>query len=174
MNRIIIRNAVRFLLLIPLQVLVFNNIAIHSYLIPHIYLLFILLLPFETPKWLLLLVSFTMGIFIDVFSFTIGLHATACTFIAFLRPTILNLVGSKQEYVPGMQPGVGTFGLRWFFTYTLIMVSIHHVIVYFLEVFSFREILITLFQAILNVLFTTTAIVLTHLVFFRPAKTKEQ
>jgi rod shape-determining protein MreD len=170
MTKIIIRNAARFILLVLLQVMVFNNIEIKSYLIPHIYLLFLLLLPFETPKWLLLLLAFFLGLFMDMFAYTIGLHAAACTFVAFLRPTVQNLVGSKQEYVPGIMPGAGTLGFRWFFSYTIILVSAHHLMIYLLEVFSFKEIFITLLHASLNIIFTTTAIVLTHMVFYKPAK----
>jgi rod shape-determining protein MreD len=170
MTNLIIRNAARFFLLILLQVLVFNNIELNSYLIPQVYILFILLLPFETPKWLLLLLAFTMGLFIDMFSYSVGLHTAACTLIAFLRPTVQNLVGSKQEYVPGIQPGIRVLGFRWFFSYTLILVSAHHFLVYFLEVFSFTDMLFTLFHAILNILFTTIAIILAQLFLYRPAK----
>jgi rod shape-determining protein MreD len=170
MTKIIVRNTARFILLILLQVFVFNHIELNAYLIPHIYVLFILLLPFETPKWLLLLLAFFLGLFMDAFSYSIGLHTAACTFMAFLRPTVQNLVGTKQEYVPGIQPGVSSLGFRWFFSYTIILVSAHHLILYFLEVFSFNDIIITLLHAILNIIFTTTALMLAHLLFYRPAK----
>lgn len=163
MNSLILRNVVRFIVLVLLQVLIFNHIQLKSFYIPQLYILFILLLPFETPKWLTLIVSFLLGLFIDMFSYTVGLHTAACTLIGFLAPWVQNLVATKQEYEPGMQPGIRGLGFKWFLSYTLILVSFHHLTVYFLDAFRFSDFLITLFRAAVNILLTTVVIVVAQL-----------
>ncbi|MFZ4059415.1 MAG: rod shape-determining protein MreD, partial [Ferruginibacter sp.] len=78
MNNVYFRNISRFFLLILLQVLVFNNMHLNGYINPYVYVLFILLLPFETPQWLLLISAFLLGFGVDLFSDTMGMHTAAC------------------------------------------------------------------------------------------------
>jgi cell shape-determining protein MreD len=125
--------------------------------------LFILLLPFESPKWLILLLSFILGLVIDLFSYTVGLHTSACTLVGFLAPWIQNMASTKQEYEPGMQPGIHGLGFRWFLSYTLIIVTIHHLVVYFLDAFSLSDFFTTLYHALINVLITTGIILIFQL-----------
>lgn len=170
MTRIVINNIIRFIVLLLIQTLILNNIQIQGYLIPHLYLLFILLLPFETPKWVLLLASFFMGLMVDMFSYTIGLHAAACTLIAFARPLFIRMIASKQQYEPGIQPGISGLGFRWFLSYTLIMVSTHHILIYLLEEFRFTDILTCLFMAAVNVLISTVVIIIVQLLVSRQSR----
>ncbi len=92
------KNIIRFVVLVLLQVAVFNNIQLSGFLNPYVYILFILLLPFETPSWLLLILSFLIGFCIDIFSNTIGLHASACVFMGYMRPFVLNLISVRDNY----------------------------------------------------------------------------
>jgi len=77
------RNILRMFILILFQVFVLNNIQVSGYINPYMYVLFILLLPFETPRWLLLISGFAIGISIDLFANTPGMHASATVFMAF-------------------------------------------------------------------------------------------
>lgn len=172
MTETILRNSGRFVLLALLQILVFNHIEISSYYIPHIYILFILLMPFETPKGLLLIFSFLMGLSIDLFSYTIGLHTAACTLVGFMAPWIQTLITSKQEYEPGIQPGIRGLGFRWFLTYTLILVTFHHLVVYYLDAFSLSGFFVTFFKAALNILITTAAILALQLLTTRSKRAR--
>src|SRR5581483_10393034 len=94
----IFSNILRFIFLILFQVLVLNNIQLGGYINPYGYVLFILLLPVETPKWLLLLLSFSIGISLDMFSNTMGLHAAACVFMAYCRPRVLRIISPREGY----------------------------------------------------------------------------
>jgi cell shape-determining protein MreD len=172
MTSIILRNAARFFLLVLLQVLVFNHIQISSYYIPQLYILFILLLPFETPKWLMLVLGFLLGLFIDMFSYTVGLHTAACTLIGFLAPWVQNIVATKQEYEPGMQPGIRGLGFKWFLSYTLIIVTVHHLVVYFLDAFRFSDVFTTLYRAGVNILLTTAVIMIVQLLIGKTGRAR--
>jgi rod shape-determining protein MreD len=167
MNKGIIGNITRFVFLILLQVLVFNNIQIFSFVTPFIYILFIILLPFETPKWLRLILGFLLGLFIDMFSNAGGIHTASTLLIAFFSPRVQSLLSSKEEYEGGMQPGIKNMGFKWFFFYSLILTSAHHIFLFYLEIFSISGFFLTLYHAILNVLFTLVFIITSQYIFYR-------
>ena len=83
------KNIIRFVVLILVQVLVLNHINFFGYLDPYLYVLFILMLPFEIPGWMLLISAFLLGLGIDLFSGTSGIHTAASVFMAFCRPAML-------------------------------------------------------------------------------------
>jgi len=154
MNRLVLTNIVRFITLILIQVLIMNKINFYGFLNPYIYILFILLLPFETPGWLLLLLSFATGLTIDIFSATLGLHAASSVFAGFLRPLIIKFVGEKPEYDITTQPKLEQMGLKWFIAYAILMTFAHHLFLNLLDVFSFKEFWQTLLRVIVSTLAT--------------------
>ena len=164
------RNIFRFIFLVFFQVAILNNIQLGGFINPFLYILFILLLPFDTPKWLLLVSAFLLGIFVDMFSDTAGIHTAACVFMAFCRPAVLSLVSSRQDSEPGFQPILRDMGFKWFFSYSLILVIAHHILLFYLEVFSFSEFFHTLFRAFLSIIFTMLLLILSQYVMYRPKK----
>lgn len=170
MINLVVRNIFRMIFLVAFQVAILNNIRMGGFINPYLYVLFILLLPFETPKWLLLISAFALGLSVDIFSGTPGLHSAACVFMAFCRPGVLGLVSSRQEYEPGIQPLIRDLGFKWFFSYSLILVSVHHLILFYLEIFSFAEFFHTFFCAFETILFSMLIIILSQYVVYRPDK----
>lgn len=71
------------------SVLVLNKLNVSVYIHPYVYPMFLILLPFETPKWIMLPLAFAVGITIDMFNNTAGMHAAACVFIAYARPWLI-------------------------------------------------------------------------------------
>jgi rod shape-determining protein MreD len=167
MIKIYVRNIVRFVLLVLVQVLVFDNIELNGYINPYIYILFIILLPFETPNWLLLVLGFMLGFSIDLFSMTPGLHAAATVVIAFLRPFILQTFAPRDGYEPGTFPRIAYYGLSWFAKYTLIMVLVHHFVLFSLEIFRLSDIILILSKTILSAIISAIFIVLSQYFIFR-------
>ncbi len=156
----ILRFGLAFILLILLQVLVFNNIQFSGYVNPYVYIMFILLLPVEIPSWLLLLLSFATGIIIDLFSGSPGMHSSATLFAGFLRPYILRIVSPRDGYESGSEPSMLNYGFRWFLTYTLLIVVVHHTVLFYLEVFRFTDFFRTMLRVLLSSLFTVIFILL--------------
>jgi len=157
-----------FILLVMLQVLLFNNIQFSGYINPYIYILFILLLPVEIPSWLLLLISFFTGAIIDVFSGSPGMHSSATVLAGFIRPAVLRLVTVREGYEPGSSLSMHVYGLRWFLLYTTITVLIHHTALFYLEVFRFDDFFRTLLRVILSSFFSILFILLIE--FYRRGK----
>lgn len=164
------KNIIRFFILIILQVFVFSNINIYGYVYPAFYVYFILLLPFETAGWLLLLSSFALGLSIDFFTNSLGINAAASVFTAFLRPGLIRMLKSKKEYEPGISPGVADLGFRWFFLYASILVVLHHAALFLLEAFSFKEIIPTIHRIIASSVATLILVFIIQLLFFKQNK----
>jgi len=161
------RNILRFAALVLFQVLVMDNIMISAYMIPYVYLLVIILMPFETPRWLLLLTGFMLGLSIDFFSHTLGMHTAATVLAAFVRPYLLKLLGPRDGYEPETFPRVYYYGFVWFVKYSLLLVFIHHLCLFYLEVFQLKDFLATLARVILSTLLSASTIVLSQFFVFR-------
>ncbi len=160
----------RFIILVLFQVLILDNIRLSGYLNPYFYVLFILLLPFETPGWLLLLSAFLLGLSIDLFENTVGINIAACVLVAFLRPYVIQLIASKQEYEPDLEPGIRDLGFTWFLSYSIILVFIHHFALFYIEIFRFNEFLTTLYRVMGSTVFTMVLIIISQYLFFKPIK----
>ncbi len=161
------RNIIRFIVLVLIQVIILNNINFRGYLDPYLYVLFILLLPFNTPNWLLLVSSFLIGFFVDLFSQSLGMNTAASVFMAFLRPGVLRLLSPGREYEAGVNPGISDLGFRWFLSYALILIFLHHLLLFILEAFGFADFFSTIYRVVINTLFTTMLVLLSQFLFYR-------
>jgi len=145
----VLQNIFRFVLLVLFQVLVLNNIQFLGYINPYLYILFILALPVQLPRWFLLIMAFVLGLTIDAFSNTIGMHAFATVFVAFFREGIIKLFTNIEEG-NNPTPSFHTFGVSAYIKYVVLMVIIHHTTLFILEAFSFSNFWIMLAKIILS------------------------
>ncbi|HEY4198761.1 MAG TPA: rod shape-determining protein MreD [Mucilaginibacter sp.] len=167
MSRTILVNLLRFVILVFMQVFLFRNITLYNLSTPYLYILFILLLPFETPNVLLFALSFLLGLTIDAFYDTPGLHAASCVLLAFVRILFINITVQKEGFDNEPEPTLSVMGLRWFFTYALILTLAHHFFLFNLEVFRFSEIPYTLSRFVLSSIFTVFLMLLSGFLFYR-------
>jgi rod shape-determining protein MreD len=163
----IIKNILRFIILIGIQVFLLKNMVIYGLNVPYLYILFILFLPFQTPNWLLFTLAFITGLTVDIFSDTLGLHAAACILLAFFRTIIIRLTIQEESYESQPIPALGIMGFRWFFFYALILTLIHHFFLLNFEVFRFTEIPNTLSRVLISSSFTLILIFTSELIFFK-------
>ncbi len=167
MIKILARNILRIIVLVLFQVFILNNVQFSGYVNPYLYVLFILLLPFETPGWLLLSLGFVLGLTIDLFANTPGLHASATVFTAFLRPAVLGFFAPRDGYVPGTFPRVYYYGFTWFLQYSAILILAHHLFLFYIEVFRLADFLLTLRRVISSSVFTLFLVVLSQYFIYR-------
>ena len=167
MIRILGRNIIRLLVVVLLQIFIINNIEISSMINPYFYVIFILLLPFETPGWILLASSFALGLVVDLFMNTPGLHAASCVFMALLRPQVLNMISPRDGYDPGSFPRLHYYGFNWFLKYSMILVFVHHLVLFYIEVFRFSSFIDTFLKVILSTLLSVVLIVISQYFIFR-------
>ncbi|MFA6087083.1 rod shape-determining protein MreD [Mucilaginibacter sp.] len=172
MSRIIIINLIRFVLLVFLQVFLLKNISLYNLSTPYLYILFILLLPFEIPNLLLFLLAFILGLTVDAFYDTPGLHAASCVLLAFVRVLFISITVQKDGFDNEPEPTLSIMGFRWFFTYALVLTLFHHFFLFNLEVFRFSELEYTLTRFILSSVFTVFLMLVSGLLFFRKKERK--
>jgi rod shape-determining protein MreD len=165
-------NLVRFIMLIFLQVFLLKNVALYDLSTPYLYILFILLLPFETPNIVLFILSFLVGLTIDMFYDTPGLHAAACTVLALVRVMFISITVQKDGFDNEPEPTLSIMGFRWFFTYALVLTLFHHFFLFNLEVFRLTEIQYTLSRFLLSSIFTVFLMLVSGLLFFRRKERK--
>ena len=159
MNSSLLLNIFRFIVLIALQVLVFNNIKLFGYLDPFPYVLFIILYPVNSNRSLFLLMSFLLGLTLDMFGDTGGIHATACLILAYIRPSIFKFsFGLSYEYQTIKIAEKISYDR---ISFIVISVFIHHFLIYMLELLRFGLILDIFLRTLLNTIFTTIVCILT-------------
>ncbi len=163
---IILKNIGLFLLLVFLQVFLLDNIFLTRFDInPNFYILFLLLLPFETPGWLLLVLAFFLGLTVDVFADTAGIGAGSLLFAAFLRPLFLKILQPRDGYAPDTVPSIGQYGIGWFFKYSVILIFVQNLVYQLLIVFSFAGFLVSLYKALLGTFFVLLLVFLSQFLF---------
>ena len=170
MSIIFLRNVLRFAFLVLFQVLILNNIQFSGYINPYFYIYFILVLPFETPRWLLLISAFLLGFFLDAFTNTLGLNTAACVLIAFLRPFVIRAISTGTEFMTGHSPSIRNQGLKWFAYYSIILVMVHHLTLFYLEIFRFTEFFQTLLRVLLSSAFTILLVFIAQYLSFSGKK----
>lgn len=161
-NSEIITNIIRFIGLVLLQVLVLNNINLFGFINPYVYIIFILIFPFTGNKTLLIFLGFLIGLTIDMFNDTGGIHAAASVFVAYVRPLLLKFsFGVSYEYNTA-KLNKAPFNER--LIYIVLFVVIHHLILFTLEIFNISQILhilkSTLFSSILTILLISSGLLL--------------
>lgn len=168
----LLRNIVRFILFILIQVYVLNKIPhLHQYIVPYIYFLFILWLPFSISRSALLIVGFITGLSLDFFTITPGLHAAACVLIAFVRPFLINLLVPKDSSEFNYrEPSPRAMGWTPYLVYALVLTVIHHTYMVLLQWFSVGNILAFLIKIVATTAISMLLIITTELLFPRRLK----
>ena len=167
MNRFI--NIISFLLLLFFQILITNSINLWGIVSPMIYILFILTLPFQMPKWQVVLIGFAMGMSVDLFTGVIGQHAAATVLIAFLRMPIITIIPTHIKFEEHLRPILWDMHFPWYFQYSVYLTLIHHIVFFFLDAMTFRNFFLVVGISVLNAVFTVFLIFLFQIVFFKPS-----
>jgi rod shape-determining protein MreD len=168
----LLKNIIRYVLFILVQVFVLFKVPpLHRFITPYLYFLFILWLPFNISRTLLCLVGFLFGLSLDYFSRTPGLHAAACTLIAYVRPFIINVLisqeGTEKNYI---SPSITSMGWAPYSTYVLVLTFLHHTYLIFLEWMTFGSFIYFLGKVTATTGISFLMIMLTELLFYRKQK----
>lgn len=137
------------------------------------YLGFVLFLPLGTPVVGQLLLAFGMGLTMDVFYDTGGLHAAAAVLLAFVRPAVLRLLRPRDGYDAADAVNVHYMGPAWFLTYLGMLVLVHHLVFFLLELGSFRHFGFTLEKVGASWAFTCAALLIVQLLFFPVRRSRQ-
>jgi len=137
----VVKYGIRFLVIFLFQVLILKRVDINpgdsSYIHLIIYPLFIFILPISTPKSLVVALGFFMGLMIDMFYDSPGVHASALCFTAFIRSFVLRILESADGYTTSTIPSMKDFGISGFIIYASILLGLHLIFYFSIEAFSF-------------------------------------
>ena len=167
----LIRNIIRFAFFILVQVYLLNKLHLHQYIIPYIYYLFILWMPFSIPRFSLLIIGFITGLTLDYFTMQIGVHAAACTLIAYIRPFVIQVLAPKDSSEFNYrEPSPRAMGWTPYLVYALILTIFHHFYMMLLQYLQFGDFMDFLIKVISTTGISMLLIITVELLFPRKMK----
>lgn len=170
MTATISRHILVFIVLVLLQALVLDHLDLaNGWVVPYLYVLFIIGLPFYTPPWATLVLGFLLGMAMDFFTSTPGMHAGACTVMAYARLLMLRILAPREGYDPIKRPTVQHMGLNWYMTFAGTLVLVHHLWLFFVEVYRFDHFFSTFLRALMSAIATLLLCLLTQALTAREA-----
>lgn len=140
MNKGLFINIIRFVLLVLVQVLVFNRLNFFGYINPMVYILFLYWYPIKENRPAFIALSFLLGLSIDFFSDTMAIHAAATVTIAYLRPAIMRFVFGINYEFQSFKLSNSTKAQQ--FTFLALLILVHHSVYFSLEFFSVANLLL--------------------------------
>lgn len=156
--------------MVLLQGLVVNRIDLWQGLVlPYIYIFGILMLPINTPRSLLIIIAFVTGALVDMFTNTLGLHASACVLLGFLIPIVQRALAPREGYEVGQRPTIQDMGTAWYITYAAILIFIHHTWLFFIELMRFTPFFSTVGKVLLSSMATLLLLVLSQYLIYSPS-----
>ena len=140
MSNIIVINILRFIAFFLVQLLILKRLSYgwegFMYVNVLLYPLFILLLPFRTPKPLVVFLGFLIGFFVDLGYGTLGVHSGAMVATAYFRSFVINWLEPREGYNIGSSPNKEDMGGGWFIRYTAILMFTHIFIYFCIDAFT--------------------------------------
>jgi rod shape-determining protein MreD len=130
---------INMVVFVLLQTLVINNIHLFGIVTPFVYFYVLLKMPVDMNRSYIILLSFFLGLVIDSFSNTFGIHAAACSLLGFVRNPLVEQFVDVRELPGGSVPSYRLFGFGKFFYYTLILVTLHHAVLFSIDSFGFFQ-----------------------------------
>jgi hypothetical protein len=173
MAQTIINHFIRIVFLILLQSLVVSKVQLLDGLIlPWIYIFGLLMLPFETPRWLVLVVAFFVGLIMDYFTGPMGLHSSACVFMGYAQPVVQRFLAPREGYEITQKPTIQRMGIGWYVTYAGMLTLAHHSVLFFLEVFRLTDIFYLFLHILLSSVGTLALMVIGQFLIFNVKRTQ--
>ena len=166
MNKNILTLLISFIILVPVQVLIFRNFVFFNVGFCFIYLLFLLSLPLEISIGFGMVIALFSGLTIDLFYQTIGIHAAAGVLIMFIKPYWQHLNVPRSGYEVNQLPLIKNYGLSWFLGYSTPLILIYSSTVLFIEASNSSLFWITLLKAFTSSLVTLFFVVIVQYLFY--------
>ena len=162
----LIASILRSITILLIQILVLKNASENvRYLEIYLYPLILILLPFRTPHYGILLIGFFTGLVIDAFYNTIGVHTFVCVFTAFIRPYLCQVMEPRGGYESNQSPNRATMGVEWYFQHVAILMFIHIFVLFIVSSLSFN---FTLLLRIFYGFTVTMLLTVLHSYIFNP------
>ncbi len=167
MNMRIWRIIGRFVLLMAIQLVVLNHVYLGGYVMPMLYVLFVLMLPTDMGRIPMLLTAFGTGFLVDVMNNMLGFHALACTLLAMMRILFADRILTRGEPVTIEVPSIYTVTPQYFISYLMLMLGMFYLVFFTVELFGFRSFGGVVLATVASTVVTTLMAVLYQYIFLR-------
>jgi hypothetical protein len=164
-NKAIARQIGYFLLFVVLQLVLFRNLTLFGYAFAFPYLAFLLLLPVQTSALFSIILGFVLGITVDIFYDTLGIHAAASVLMAYFRSGWLRLIAPSGGYETVSVPSIQATNFPWFLSYSIPLLFVHHVALFFIEAGGFVYFWISLKKIGLSTILSSFLIIFLQYLF---------
>jgi hypothetical protein len=168
MNSRVVSQILAFAGYVLFHIFIGRKLTFGAWFYNYLYVGFLLSLSPHISKSKLLIVGFLTGITIDLFEYSMGIHASACVLLAFIRPYLVSLLAARsnidEEEIREIT--IREISLFWFVTYAGILIFIHHAMVFFLEAWTSKLIWLVLQKTFFSTLFTLFLVVVVQYLFF--------
>ena len=165
MSRITPQQIILFFVYLLYQVMILQNVVLFHTAFCFLYVLYLILLPVEANPLALMGIGFLMGLAVDLFYESIGLHAFASVLIMYLRNYWLNSLTPQGGYDSNSVPSIAMNGVQWFLIYAVPLIFLHHALLFFLEAGGFGLFWFTLWKVLTSTIFTTVVILVAQFLF---------
>ncbi len=168
----LVKNIFRLIIFIVVQVYLLNKIPhLHRFVVPYLYFLFVLWLPFSVSRLGLLLIGFVTGLILDYFTNTPGLHAAACVLVAYARPFIITILTPKDTSdFNYREPSPKGMGWAPYTVYVFVLTIMHHTYLTLLQWLQFGTFLDFLIKIVATTGISLLLIFTVELLFPRKLK----
>ena len=167
MKNNLVRYGLQSLVFFILQVVLFRNMALFDLAFCFVYVAIILSIPFETDRIVTIFAAFVLGILVDAFYNSLGIHASALVLLAFLRYYWISAITPQGGYESNLSPTANSMGGQWYSSYALPLIFMHHFALFFVEAGGFSSFGYSFLKVILSTFFTFFVIVIIQTLFFR-------
>lgn len=133
------KQIIRYIIVMVLQVLLFNQLQLWGVCHPYVYLLCLLMMPITLHPIADMFIGAAVGLVMDIFCNSLGIHTAACILLMYIRPYLLAAFINEKDRL-NEQISVRTIGFEAFIKYAVILVLIHHLAVFMLAVWSWSHI----------------------------------
>ena len=170
MNSYWVQYGIYFVFIVLLQGLVINELQLSVYAYPMVYILVLFALPFEYNVLISFLLALLLGVCVDVLSDTFGLHTSASLFIAYMRPLVLQILKPRDGYDLSVLPTVHDMGVAWFSAYIFIMLFVHHLWFFVLEILRFDLIGLIALKTLVSTILSFLIVFGLQYLLYKPSK----
>lgn len=148
----------RYILVMILQVLLFNQLQFWGVCHPYIYVLCLLMMPITLPHSAEMVIGAVVGLIMDVFCNSLGIHTAGCILLMFIRPYLIGVFVNDKDRL-NEQISLRSIGMEAFIKYTVTLVVIHHFTVFTLAAWSWHHVGFVLLETIISSFITILVII---------------
>ena len=148
----------RYIVIMLLQVLLFNQLQLWGACHPYVYILCLLMMPISLPHSVDMLIGAGVGIIMDIFCNSLGVHTASCIVIMFIRPYLIGAIVNDKDRL-NEQISLRSIGMEAMIKYVVILVIIHHLTVFSLAAWSWHHIGFILLETIVSSIITVMMII---------------